>query len=537
MMNFDALNYPYNSKRNIVYAKNGMCASGNPQASQVGIDILKKGGNAVDAAIAMASTLAIVEPTSNGIGSDNFAILHMNGKLYGFNGSGPSAKLISYKELKNRGFDSIPKHGVIPVNVPGAPAGWAEIHNKFGVLNFQEVMQPSIDYARHGYVVQPTVAKYWKKTFNDYLKFKEDPQFKAWFDTFADKGRPYLAGEVFKSEEQAKTLEKIAASKSRDFYEGDLADKIDAFMKKHDGFLHKEDLQAYKAEWVEPISTNYRGYDIWEIPPNGHGITVLMALNILKGYNFSNKEAIDTIHRQIEAMKLSFVDAQEYVTDPKWMKITVDQLLNNKYAEDRRKLIKDNALMPEIGDPTYSSTVYFCTADKDGNMVSMIQSNYRGFGSGIVIPETGIALNNRAENFSFKEGHENCIKGGAKCYHTIIPAFITKNNKAISAFGIMGGFMQPQAHVQVIMNMLDFNLNPQAALDAPRWQWMGKKTIEVEQEFPNHLVLQLQDKGHNIIVQPDDGGMGRGQIIIYDEKNNVYVGGTEKRTDGHIAIW
>lgn len=536
-MKFDNLNYPYNSKRNVVMAKNAMCASGNPQASAAGLEILKQGGNAVDAAIAMAATLAIVEPTANGIGGDNFAIIHMNKKIYGFNGSGPSPKSLSHNALTARGHKSIPIYGVEPITVPGAPAGWASIHEKFGKLSFSEVLQPAINYARDGYVVQPTVAKYWKVAFEKFLKFKDEPQYKPWFDLFTKNGQPYMAGEIFKSEDQAMTLEIIAKTKAQDFYSGSLADKIEKFIGKHDGFLKKSDLSTYKPEWVKPISINYRGYDIWEIPPNGHGITVLMALNILKGYKFSERDTVDTMHKQIEAMKLSFIDTQNYVADPKRMKVTVEQLLSEKYASDRRALISDTALTPEVGDPTYSSTVYFSTADKDGNMVSMIQSNYRGFGSGTVIPGTGIAMNDRAENFSFDKDHVNCVKGGVKPYHTIIPAFITKDNKPVSAFGIMGGFMQPQAHVQVVTNMIDFKLNPQAALDAPRWQWVGEKNIEVEQDTPNHIILQLIEKGHNIIVKADNGGMGRGQIIVLDKDNETLIGGTEKRTDGHISIW
>ncbi len=536
-MKFDVQNYPYNSKRNVIFSSNGMCSSGNPHASAAGLDILKKGGNAVDAIIAMAAALPIVEPTGNGIGADNFALIHMDGKLYGFNGSGPSPKALSYEALLERKHDKIPSYGVEPINVPGAPAGWASIHEKFGTLSFEEVMQPAIDYARNGYVVQPNVARLWVEAFNNYSKYKDDPQFQPWFDTFADKGRPYHAGEVFKSEDQARTLEIIAKTKSKDFYSGELAEKIAKFIQEHNGFMTKEDLANFEPEWVDPISVNYRGYDIWEIPPNGHGITVLMALNILKGYEFGHRETVETMHRQIEAMKLSMKDTEEYVAEPSRMTVTVEQLLSEKYAEDRRNLITNVALDPKVGDPSYSGTVYFAAADKDGNMVSMIQSNYRGFGSGIVIPGTGIALNDRAENFSFREGHSNCVQGGVRPYHTIIPAFITKDGRAVSAFGIMGGFMQPQAHVQVAMNLIDFGLNPQAALDAPRWQWIGGKKVEVEQDIPNYIIRQLQRMGHEIIVQADPYHMGRGQVIVKDEETGVLIGGTEKRTDGYIAMY
>lgn len=536
-MKFDVQNYPYNSKRNVVYSKNGMCASGNPHASAAGLEILKKGGNAVDAIIAMASTLPVVEPTGNGIGADNFAIIHMNGKIYGYNGSGPAPKDLSYEKLKERGYDQIPSYGVEPIDVPGAPKGWADIHERFGKLDFEEVLQPAISYARDGFVLQPNVARLWQDAFDTYSKFRDKKEFDPWFDHYSKDGKSYQAGQIFKSEDQAKTLEIIAKTKAKDFYEGDLADKIANFIQEHKGFMKKEDLANYKGEWVEPISVNYRGYDVWEIPPNGHGITVLMALNILKGYEFENRDTVETMHRQIEALKLSFVDTKEYVAEPSRMKVTVEQLLSERYAEDRRSLINDKAVDPQVGDPTYSGTVYFCCADKDGNMVSMIQSNYRGFGSGIVIPGTGISMNDRVENFSFRPGHSNCVMGGVRPYHTIIPAFITKDGKPVSAFGIMGGFMQPQAHVQVAMNMIDFNLNPQAALDAPRWQWIGGKKVEVEQDTPNYIIRQLQRMGHEIIVQPDPFHMGRGQVIIYDQEEGVLIGGTEKRHDGYIATW
>lgn len=535
-MKFDVQSYPYSSKRNVIYSKNSMAASGNPQVSAAALEILKKGGNAVDAIIAMAVTQTVVEPTGNGIGSDNFALIHMDGNLYGLNGSGPSPKKLTRKALVDRDYESIPSYGVEPINVPGTPAGWAAMHEKFGSLDFEELFKPAIKYAREGYVVQPNVARLWDEAFEIYSKQEKKEEFKPWFDTFSKDGRAYQAGEVFKSEDQAKTLEILAKTKCRDFYEGELAKKIVDFIKEHDGFMELSDLEGFEAEWVEPISTNYRGYDIWEIPPNGHGITVLMALNILKEYEFEFRDTTETMHTQIEALKLAFTDTKEFVAEPSRMKYTVEELLSQDYARHRKELIGYEAIEPTVGDPKYNSTVYFCCADKDGNMVSMIQSNFRGFGSGIVIPGTGIAMNDRAENFSFKEGHYNVVDGGYRPYHTIIPAFITKDDKPISAFGIMGGFMQPQAHVQVVMNMIDFNLNPQSALDAPRWQWVGGKKVEVEQDTPNHIIRELQRRGHDIIVQPDPYHMGRGQIIIRDHENGVYLGATEKRHDGSIAI-
>lgn len=535
-MKFDAQNYPYASKRSVVYAKNGMVCVGNPTAASAGLQTLLKGGNAIDAAITVATCQPVVEPTGNGLGSDCFALIWYKGKLYGINGSGPAPMAASIAALKERGFDKIPPYGVEPINVPGAVGAWMEIHKNFGKLPIKTVMEPSINYAENGYPVSPNMSRLWEEADGFYTKYKDRPEFKGWFDTFEPNGHWLQPGEVFKNPDMAKSLCLIAETYGDAFYKGELADKIDAFMQEHNGFLRKSDLEAYKPEWVEPLSVNYRGYDIWELPPNGHGITVLMALNILKGYNFTERDTVETMHKQIEAMKLSFVDTKEYVAEPSYMKVTAEQLLSERYAADRRALINDKALEPVVGDPRYSSTVYFCTADAEGNMVSMIQSNYRGFGSGIVVPGTSISFNDRAENFSFDETHPNALQGGKRPYHTIIPAFMTKDGQAVSAFGIMGGFMQPQAHVQVAMNMIDFGLNPQQALDAPRWQWIGGKTVEVEQDTPNHIIRQLQRMGHNVVVQPDPYHMGRGQIIIRDE-DGVLCGATEKRTDGQIACF
>lgn len=536
MLHFDSHDHPYPSKRSVVYAKNGMVCVGNPTAAMAGLQTLLKGGNAIDAALTVAAMQPVVEPTGNGIGSDCFAIVWYKNKLYGINGSGPAPQLASVAALKEKGFDKIPSHGVEPVNVPGAVGAWMALHDRFGSLELGDIMAPAISYAENGYPVSPTMSLLWQATEKLYRQYRERPEFQGWYDTFLPSGHSPRPGELFTCPDMARTLRLIAETHGEAFYRGELAEKIDAFMRKHKGFLRYDDLAAYKPEWTDPISTAYRGYDIWELPPNGHGITVLMALNILKGWQFSERDNIDTLHRQIEALKLSFVDTREYVAEPSYMKVSPEQLLSDRYAADRRALIGDQAIDPQIGDPSYSSTVYFTTADREGNMVSFIQSNFRGFGSGMVVPGTGIALNDRAENFSFDENHPNALAGGKRPYHTIIPAFITQNDQAVASFGIMGGFMQPQAHVQAVMNLLDFGLNPQQALDAPRWQWVGGRNIEVEQDMPNHLLRLLQRRGHNIIVQADPGLMGRGQIICCGD-NGVYCGATEKRTDGQIACY
>lgn len=539
---FDALKYSYSSTRRVVYGKKGMVCTSQPLAAQVGLDILKKGGNAVDAAIGVAAALTVLEPTSNGIGGDAFALVWIKDKLYGMNSSGPAPMRFNTKKVIEKYGNTMPKYGWIPVTVPGIPSAWAELSKKFGKLSLKEILKPAIEYAEEGFPVSPIISKLWnmafenyKNSFNENNKIKEE--FKPWFETFTFGGKAPQPGEFIKLPNHGKTLRELAETNCESFYRGKIAEKIDEFSKKTGGFLRKEDLMNFKAQFVEPISTNYRGYTISEIPPNGHGIVALMALNILEGFKFESvRESAKTIHRQIEAMKLAFVDGQHYVTDSRYMKVTPEQLLSKEYAEKRRKLIREKAIDPKYGDPSCGGTVYLCTADKDGNMVSYIQSNYMGFGSGIVIPETGIALHNRGNNFNLDVESENCAIPGKKPYHTIIPGFLSKDGKPIGPFGVMGGFMQPQGHLQVLTNTIDFGMNPQEALDAPRWQWVGGKKIEVERNFPYAITEELIRMGHEIKVVPDSIAMGRGQIIWRNEQG-VLVGATEPRTDGVVAAW
>ncbi len=535
-MKYNPLTYDYASRRTMVYGNRGMVATGNPLATLAGMEILKAGGNAVDAALAMATTLTVVEPVSNGIGGDAFAIVHDGEKIHGLNASGPSPRLISLEALKARGFTSIPDYGWEPVNVPGAVGGWMALWEKFGSLPLEKIMGSAIDYTENGYILQPNVGRNWELEVKAREKYFEDERFSEFKKVFTKDGQPYRAGEMWQSKEMAQTLRDIADTKGESFYRGALAEKIASCSKTYDGFLTEEDLAAYQPLWVEPISVNYRGYDVWEIPPNGHGISVLMTLNLLKDRSYERRDDVDTLHRQIEAMKLSFADGMNYITDREHMDVTAEELLSEAYAVKRREDIKDEAQWPKVGDPTSSGTVYMAAADQDGLMISLIQSNYTGFGSSMVVPGTGIAMHNRGLNFSFEEGHCNVVAGGKRSYHTIIPGFLTKDNKAIGPFGIMGAFMQPQAHVQVVMNTLDFHHNPQAALDAWRWQWIGGKTIEVEPAFPEYLARALQDKGHRIVYAQSRNAMGRGQIIWRDEKG-IYGGGTEGRTDGCILGW
>ncbi|TQR08003.1 gamma-glutamyltransferase [Psychrobacillus lasiicapitis] len=533
----DYLYHPFSAKRHTVFAKKGMVATSQPLAAQAGLDILKKGGNAIDAAIATAAALTVVEPTSNGIGGDAFALVWTKDKLHGLNASGPAPKSISIQKLKEQGYEKMPVHGVIPVTVPGVPAAWAQLSKRFGKLSLKEVLLPAIRYAEEGYPLTPILGKYWKLAYNRLKDSLTTEEFTAWFETFAPNGRVPEIGEMWSSPGHAKTLRAIGETNARDFYEGKIADQIDAYMKKHGGYLSKDDLSSYNVEWVEPISVNYRGYDVWEIPPNGQGMITLMALNIYKSLNMPIWQNADTFHYQMEAMKLAFTDGKAFITEQDAMPISVEHLLSDEYAKSRGVTIQAEASNPEPYELPKGGTVYLATADEEGNMVSYIQSNYMGFGSGIVIPNTGIALQNRGLDFSLDETHPNALQPGKRTFHTIIPGFLTKDGKAVGPFGVMGGYMQPQGHFQVVTNTIDYLLSPQATLDMPRWQWVKGKTIHVEPEFPNYLVQSLIRKGHDIQMTTDGGSFGRGQIIWRNQETGVLQGGTESRTDGAIAVW
>ncbi|MFC4321381.1 gamma-glutamyltransferase family protein [Litchfieldia salsa] len=538
-MNANYLYHPYTSQRMTTFSRNGMVATSQPLAAEAGLEVLKKGGNAVDAAIATAACLTVVEPTSNGIGSDAFALVWMKGELYGLNSSGPAPKSISIEAVKKRGYEEMPKYGWIPVTVPGAPGAWAELSRRFGKLPLIDVLRPAIDYAEKGFPISPILGRNWNKAFELYKKDLTSEEFTAWFETFAPNGKAPEIGEIWSSPDHAKTLRAIGETNGESFYRGEISKIISDYSKKYNGFLTTEDLAAFKPEWVDPIKVNYRGYDVWEIPPNGQGLIALLALNTLKGFDMSgiDTSSAERYHQQIEAMKLAFVDGKKYITEMKDMSVSVASLLSEEYAKKRRSLIGQTALTPEPGKPPKGGTVYLATADSEGNMVSFIQSNYMGFGSGIVVPGTGISLQNRGHNFSLDPHHDNYLQGGKRTYHTIIPGFLTKDNEPVGPFGVMGEFMQPQGHVQVIMNTIDFHLNPQAALDAPRWQWTGGKRILVEPTFPNHIAQELARKGHEIEVAVDSSTFGRGQIIWRDNQTGVLKGGTESRTDGAIAVY
>ncbi|MCP1315008.1 MULTISPECIES: gamma-glutamyltransferase family protein [unclassified Halomonas] len=532
-MTLDPYYYPTASRRTVTFGKRGMVATSQSLAAQVGANILRDGGNAIDAAIATAAALTVVEPTSNGIGGDAFALVWVDGKLHGLNASGKAPMGISVEAVKALGLDEMPAHGLVPVTVPGAPGAWAALSERFGKLPFEALIAPAIRLAEEGYAVLPTASKLWAQAHTRYGQYGR-PEFAPWFDHFTPKGRAPKPGETWRSPEMAKTLRAIAETRAQAFYTGELADAMDAFSRQHGGFLRKEDLAAFAPEWVDPISVRYRGHDVWEIPPNGSGLIALQALGILEAMGDEPHDPVESLHRRIEATKLGYVDGLRYITERKHMSLTVEQMLSPAYLKKRSELIARDALDPTHGDPLLGGTVYLSTADDDGNMVSFIQSNFEGFGSGIVVPGTGISLQNRGWSFSLDEDHTNVLRPGKRTYHTIIPGFITKGDQAVGPFGVMGGYMQPQGHVQVVASMFQDGLNPQAALDMPRWKWTKGKTVEVEPGFPDHLVQALERRGHHIVKCVDGLTFGRGQIILRDPETGALQGGTEPRADGAV---
>ncbi len=538
---FDPLAQRYPSQRFPIYAREGLVNCSSPQAAAAGLEALRNGGNAIDAAVAAATALTVVEPSANGIGSDAFALVWSakDQKLFGLNASGPAPQLVDIQRVLADGKDDkgkMPVYGWTPVTVPGAPKAWAQLSSRFGQLPLEKTMAPAIRYAREGYPCAPNLALMWQRAFAKYKEVCTGPEFEEWFRTFAPQDRPYEAGELIRLPHHADTLAAIAATGADAFYKGDLAKQIDADSKKHGGYLRYEDLAAYEAKWVEPISVNYRGYDVCEIPPNGQGIVALMALNILKEFSFPEKESVETYHRQLEAIKMAFADAFRYVTDPDHMELDYHRLILPEYGAQRARDIGERAQVRTHDLPPKSGTVYLCCADGAGNMVSYIQSNYMGFGSGIVVEGTGISLQNRGHDFSLDPEAANRLAPGKRSYHTIIPGFLMKDGAPVGPFGVMGGYMQPQGHVQVVMNYVDFGLDPQQALDAPRWQWMRDNTVTVESRFAPEMALALQRRGHAIRSDLSTPSFGRGQMIVRLE-NGVLVGGTESRTDSNIACY
>jgi len=541
------------SSRSEVLATHGMVATSQPLATQVGLDILKQGGSAVDAAIAANATLGLMEPTGSGIGGDLFAIVWdaKSQKLYGLNASGRSPKILSLatlkEALKNLNRKSIPPYGMLPISVPGTVDGWFELHNKFGKLPMKKVLSPAISYARDGFPVSELIAYYWNKSVP-----RLAPQKGNFKKTFTIRGKAPRKGEIFKNLDLANSLSLIA-NKGRDvFYKGEIAKKIDSFMRKNGGYIRYKDLASHHSQWVTPLSTNYRGYDIFELPPNGQGIAALQILNILENYDLKKSGLLSpqTIHLMVEAKKLVFEDRAKFYADMDFNQLPIQGLLSKRYAKQRSKLIGNSAAKRvDAGNPALyqGDTIYLTTADKDGNMVSLIQSNYRGMGSGVVVPGLGFVFQDRGQLFSLDAKHANVYAPGKRPFHTIIPAFIMKDGKPWVSFGLMGGAMQPQGHVQIITNLIDFGLGLQAAGDAPRWQHFGSSeptdnsnvyllgagVLALESGIPYTNVRALMDKGHKI--QFDRGGYGGYQAIMRDSKSGVYYGASESRKDGQAA--
>ena len=485
--------------------------------------------------------MPLLEPTGNGLGSDCFALvwIEKEKKLYGLNASGVAPMSLSAQKVRELGFEEMPKEGWLPTMVPGAPAGWAELNRRFGKKSLHELFAPAVSYAREGVPVPVNVAKQWRKDMRRIeAAMKRNPApHRYWWECFTKNGESYEAGDLFCWEEYAQTMEELARTNCESYYRGSIMEKIVAFSQETGGCFAREDFENYRPLWVEPITTDYKGYTVCEIPPNGHGLTVLMALNILRGLELpEEKECAETYHKIVEAIKLAFADTKTYVADPRYMKMKVEDMLSERYAAQRRALIGDKALEPKAGDPSCGGTIYLCTADPEGNMVSFIQSNYTTFGAGVAIPGTGISLQNRGANFSLEEESDNCLAGGKRSYHTIIPGFLIKDGEAVGPFGVMGAFMQPQGHVLVTVNTLDYHMNPQDCLDAPRIQWIGGKKIQLEESVPAHIAQELQAMGHEVEVISDSIGMGRGEII-WRAGNGLLMGATEPRCDGTVAAW
>jgi gamma-glutamyltranspeptidase/glutathione hydrolase len=532
--------------RSEIIAQHGMAATSQPLATQIALDILRQGGSAVDAAIAANAALGLMEPTGSGIGGDLFAIVWdaETDKLYGLNASGRSPASLTLEVFTNAGLKKIPARGPLPVTVPGCVDGWFELHRRFGQLSMEQVLAPAIRYAREGFPVSELIAYYWGRSvpiLQDYPGFR---------DSFMPGGRAPQKGEIFKNPSLADTYEALGREGRDVFYKGRIAETIDRFMKREGGYLSYEDLASHTSEWMDPVSTEYRGYDIWELPPNGQGITVLEMLNILEGYDIRAMGfgSAAHIHSFVEAKKLAFEDRAKFLADPAFVDIPVEALISKEYGAERRALISPDraAARYDAGNPAMNDgdTVYLTVADDAGNMVSLIQSNYRGMGSGLCPDGLGFCLHDRGELFDLEPGRPNTYEPRKRPFHTIIPGFITKDDKPFASFGVMGGAMQPQGHVQIIMNLIDFGMTLQEAGDAPRVNHEGSSEptgermtdggiVFVESGFSAEVLRELQKMGHRISYAVD--GFGGYQAILYDPENDVYYGASESRKDGQAA--
>ncbi|MBW4565491.1 MAG: gamma-glutamyltransferase family protein [Mojavia pulchra JT2-VF2] len=524
-------NYPYPSSRRVIMGSRGAVAASQPLATIAGMEMLWAGGSAVDAAIATAIALTVVEPTANGIGADAFALV-WDGKLHGLNGSGKSPQKLSVEKFA--GLNAVPKYDWRAVTVPGAVCGWRSLWERWGRLPFEQLFAPAIRYAESGFPVSPMVSLAWKRLEQNYLSLvgKEFDFFK---EVFFPNHRAPNAGEIWHSPAHAQTLREIAATGGESFYRGNIAQRIADFAADTGGYLTLDDLAAHQAQWVQPISTNYRDLTVWEIPPNTQGIATLIGLNILSGFELSRyqRESAQSYHLQIEAMKLAFADVHRYIADEPFLQVPTKDLLSLDYADMRRALITEQALAVALPGLPKGGTVYLAAADGE-LIVSLIQSNFTGFGSGILPAGTGIALQNRGYGFTLDLQHPNHYAPNKRPFHTIIPGFLTQAHQPIGAFGVMGGAMQPQGHLQIVVNLADYGLNPQAALDAPRWQFVSDSTVLLEQTISQNIAQGLAQRGHHVLQNPDDF-FGRGQIIY--KQNQVLIAGSESRADGLALAW
>ncbi|BCO34140.1 gamma-glutamyltransferase family protein [Mycobacterium heckeshornense] len=516
---------PYGWPRKPILARNVVCTS-QPLAAQAGLQMLADGGSAVDAAVAAAVTLTVVEPVSNGIGSDAFAIVWDGHRLHGLNASGRSPTAWTPEYFGNRG---VPPFGWDSVTVPGAVSGWVELHANFGRLPFARLFEPAIAYARNGFLVSPTVAAQWA---GQVPLFRDQPGFA---DVFMPGGRAPKAGELVTFPDHAATLEKIAATTGAAFYRGELAAQLEAHAAANSAAMRASDLAAHRADWVGTISGSYRGYTIHEIPPNGQGIVALIALGILEQFEMDSApvDSADSLHLQIEALKLAFADAHAYVADIDHMPLRPEKLLDREYLKHRAALIDPKRAKPAFAGTPSGGTVYLTAADASGVMVSMIQSNYLGFGSGVVVPGTGIALHNRGANFAATPGHPNQVGPRKRPYHTIIPGFVTKDAAPVMSFGVMGGPMQPQGHVQVMVRIVDHGQNPQAACDGPRVRWVQGMQVCCERGFPPATLDELRQRGHQLVVADDYDQFGSCQAIW--RLDDGYLAVSDPRRDGQAA--
>jgi gamma-glutamyltranspeptidase/glutathione hydrolase len=517
--------FPYPSQRMPVLARN-VVATSQPLAAQAGLRMLLKGGNAVDAALAAAITLTVVEPTSNGIGSDAFALVWDGQRLYGLNGSGRSPRVWTRERFA--GHAEMPMYGWDAVTVPGAVDTWMKLSERFGRLPFTELFRPALDYAEKGFVVSPVIGSQWAEAESIYRHF---PDFRK---TFLPDGRAPRAGEIFRCSDQARTLQTIAESRGEALYRGSLADRIVAYARASGGAMILEDLALHEAEWVEPIAVDYRSLRVHEIPPNGQGLAALIALGIIRNHEVARYpvDSADSIHLQIEAMKIAFAEAHRHIGDPPDMVARVTDLLEPGFLHERSKEIRmDRAAHPGSKVRTDGGTVYIGAADEAGMMVSFIQSNYCGFGSGIVIPGTGISLQNRAYGFVLEEGHPNCVAGGKRPFHTIIPGFVTREGGPLMSLGVMGRHMQPQGHVQMMVRIFDYGQNPQAACDAPRWHVTADFTVALEPGFPREVGEELKRRGHRCVDSAPSSLFGGAQLV-YRLENGSYCAASDPRKDG-----